>query len=52
MPSNFVWYELMTTDLDAATAFYKTVVGWDSESSDTPQMRYTIVRPATSQSPD
>jgi hypothetical protein len=44
MPSNFVWYELMTTDLDAATAFYKTVVDWDSESSDTPQMRYTIVK--------
>jgi uncharacterized protein len=44
MPSNFVWYELMTTDLDAATAFYKTVVGWNSEPFDSPQMRYLIVK--------
>lgn len=44
MPSNFVWYELMTTDLDAAGAFYKTVVGWNSEAWDNPQMRYTIMK--------
>jgi predicted enzyme related to lactoylglutathione lyase len=44
MPSNFVWYELMTTELDAAAAFYKTVVGWNSERWDNPQMRYTIVK--------
>jgi len=25
-----VWYELMTTDMKAAEAFYKTVVGWQS----------------------
>ena len=25
-----LWYELMTTDLKAAEAFYKTVVGWQS----------------------
>ena len=24
----FVWYELMTTDLEAANAFYGEVVGW------------------------
>ena len=23
-----LWYELMTTDMKAAEAFYKTVVGW------------------------
>ena len=23
-----LWYELMTTDMNAAEAFYKTVVGW------------------------
>jgi predicted enzyme related to lactoylglutathione lyase len=44
MPSNFVWYELMTTDLDAAGAFYKTVVGWNSEAWDKSEMRYTIVK--------
>jgi predicted enzyme related to lactoylglutathione lyase len=44
MPSNFVWYELMTTDLDAAEAFYKTVVGWNSEPFDSPQMRYSIMK--------
>jgi predicted enzyme related to lactoylglutathione lyase len=32
MASNFIWYELMTTDLPAAEAFYKKVVGWDSET--------------------
>ncbi len=31
MASNFFWYELMTTDVPAAEAFYKTVVGWNSE---------------------
>jgi uncharacterized protein len=25
-----LWYELMTTDMDAAAAFYTTVVGWTS----------------------
>ncbi len=25
-----LWYELMTTDMKAAEAFYKTVVGWTS----------------------
>jgi len=25
-----VWYELMTTDMKAAEAFYKTVIGWQS----------------------
>ncbi len=28
MASNFVWYELMTTDMADAEAFYKAVVGW------------------------
>src|SRR5262249_48980374 len=32
MASNFVWYELMTSDLKAAEAFYKDVVGWVPES--------------------
>ncbi|PSC03401.1 glyoxalase [Alsobacter soli] len=32
MPANpFVWYELMTGDLDAAVAFYGNVVGWTAQ---------------------
>lgn len=27
-PGSFIWYELMTTDPDAAAAFYGAVVGW------------------------
>jgi predicted enzyme related to lactoylglutathione lyase len=26
-----VWYELMTTDMKAAEAFYRTVIGWQTE---------------------
>jgi predicted enzyme related to lactoylglutathione lyase len=32
MASKFVWYELMTSDMKAAEAFYKSVVGWNSET--------------------
>jgi predicted enzyme related to lactoylglutathione lyase len=28
----FIWYELMTTDVDAAKAFYDSVVGWNIDS--------------------
>ena len=28
-PGDFIWYELMTTDADAAKDFYDAVVGWD-----------------------
>jgi hypothetical protein len=41
----FIWYELMTTDQDAAIAFYKAVVGWnaaDHENTELTGMRYTI----------
>ena len=38
----FIWYELMTTDLDAAVAFYGAVVGWDIRDSGMPGMRYMI----------
>jgi len=42
-PKNFVWYELMTSDMDAAEAFYKAVIGWTSQAFDNPGMRYTIM---------
>ena len=29
----FVWYELMTTDVAAAKAFYAKVVGWGTEDA-------------------
>jgi len=42
-PSSFVWYELMTEDVDAATDFYEKVVGWNSEPFEGSGMRYIVV---------
>jgi len=39
----FIWYELMTTDEDAAIAFYREVVGWTASDAEQPDMRYTIL---------
>jgi hypothetical protein len=39
----FVWYELLTSDTDAAEAFYKTVNGWTAQDSGLPGGKYTIV---------
>ncbi len=37
MTGNFIWYELVTPDLDAAKAFYDKVVGWTvADRSDFP----------------
>jgi predicted enzyme related to lactoylglutathione lyase len=38
----FVWYELMTTDMEAAKAFYAEVVGWGTQDASTPGMAYTL----------
>jgi predicted enzyme related to lactoylglutathione lyase len=38
----FVWYELMTTDLEAANAFYGEVVGWRTREASMPGSRYTL----------
>ena len=40
--SGFVWYELMTGDLDKAAAFYGSVVGWEIRDSGIPGMRYML----------
>lgn len=32
MASRFIWYELMTSDLEAAKAFYSKVVGWNTKA--------------------
>ncbi len=37
---DFVWYELLTGDADAAGEFYGKVVGWKSTSSGQPGMDY------------
>jgi predicted enzyme related to lactoylglutathione lyase len=39
----FVWYELATTNGEAAVDFYRTVVGWKTQDSGMPGVRYTIV---------
>ena len=39
-PSGFIWYELMTSDIDAAARFYRDVVGWSMSSSGQTGMDY------------
>jgi predicted enzyme related to lactoylglutathione lyase len=36
----FVWYELMTTDLEKAKAFYTAVVGWGVQKLEPSEMTY------------
>jgi predicted enzyme related to lactoylglutathione lyase len=38
----FVWYELITTDMAAAKAFYGKVVGWGAQDASTPDLAYTL----------
>ncbi|WP_424630498.1 VOC family protein [Bradyrhizobium sp. SYSU BS000235] len=40
---HFAWYELLTTDLAAAGAFYRKVVGWDVKDASTPELAYTVL---------
>ena len=44
MASHFIWYELLTSDLDAAIAFYGDVVGWTVAPSQTPGMDYRMIK--------
>lgn len=39
----FVWHELMTTDVPAAQAFYGQVVGWSAQDAGHPGMPYTVL---------
>jgi hypothetical protein len=45
MADTFIWYELMTTDQDAAIGFYTAVVGWTAADNENPDLdfRYTIL---------
>jgi predicted enzyme related to lactoylglutathione lyase len=47
-PNTFGWYELMTTDLDAAVAFYRDVVGWTAQDSGMPGTRYMVLQAGSS----
>lgn len=38
----FIWYELMTTDMKAAKAFYSEVVGWGARDASMPDMPYIL----------
>ncbi|MES1256766.1 MAG: VOC family protein [Acidobacteriota bacterium] len=40
MTSHFIWYELLTTDPDAAATFYGTVLGWAASGSGQAGMDY------------
>ena len=39
----FIWYDVMTSDTKAATAFYSHVIGWDAQEHAMPDDRtYTV----------
>jgi predicted enzyme related to lactoylglutathione lyase len=38
----FVWYELLTADTEAAKSFYGDVVGWSAQDVPMPGMTYTL----------
>jgi predicted enzyme related to lactoylglutathione lyase len=43
MSGSFVWYDLMTTDMAAATTFYRTAIGWTAADSGMPGPAYTLL---------
>jgi hypothetical protein len=40
---DFIWYELLTSDIDAAGAFYAGVIGWTMAGSGQPGVDYRIL---------
>lgn len=40
----FVWYELVTDNVDAACDFYQGVLGWEMGDNDQPDSDYRIIR--------
>lgn len=40
--SVFAWYELLTTDMSAAQAFYGKVMGWKMQDASTPKFAYRL----------
>jgi predicted enzyme related to lactoylglutathione lyase len=45
--SQFVWYELMTTEPSAAESFYKNVFGWHMQDAGMPGGAYTLLSAGT-----
>jgi predicted enzyme related to lactoylglutathione lyase len=41
-PGHFVWYELATTDMESAKAFYASVVGWRPRNASMPGLAYSV----------
>jgi len=39
---DFIWYELLTTDINAAVKFYKAVLDWEVEDAGHPDMEYRL----------
>jgi predicted enzyme related to lactoylglutathione lyase len=39
----YVWYDAMTTDVAAAAAFYKEVIGWETQDSGMPDRTYLLL---------
>lgn len=44
MSGKFFWYELVTTDTQAAADFYNDVIGWNTQDSGVPDANYTLFR--------
>lgn len=42
MSDSFFWYDVMTTDMDAAQKFYGDVVGWGVEDASSPGNQYIL----------
>lgn len=42
MADGFIWYELVTHDVDRALAFYRNVIGWDGRDAGMPGMHYVL----------
>jgi len=45
-PQGFFWYELMTSDMKSAEAFYSAVVGWRGEAFGGNAANYTVMNAA------
>jgi len=39
----FVWYELLTTDVPSAAAFYAEIVGWTVKDASSAELAYTLL---------
>ncbi|MBV8576312.1 MAG: VOC family protein [Acetobacteraceae bacterium] len=41
--NRFIWYELVTSDIDAGLAFYTKLLGWDAQEFQGGEHRYVII---------